>query len=119
MADENYFMTNLFERYAAVYRLELAAPGLKSSYWSSVNVSWTFFFPTNEMMSPFSMCLKYMGIYLPRNFITTAKHVVVDEAIKYFGKYMTIRVCLILACEKEAIYFRENYSLTSRESVHF
>ena len=29
--------------------------------------------------------------YLPRNFITTAKHVVVVETIKYLGKkYMTI-----------------------------
>ena len=43
-----------------------------------------------------------MGIYFPRNFITTAKHVVAVEAIKYLGKNMTI--CLILACEKEAIY---------------
>ena len=42
-----------------MYRLELAASGLKSNYWSSVNVSWTFFFPTNEMMSPFSMCLLF------------------------------------------------------------
>ena len=52
-------MTDLFERYAAVYRLERAAAGLKSSYWSSVNVSRTFFFPTNEMMSPFSMSLLF------------------------------------------------------------
>ena len=42
---------------------------------------------------------RYMGIYFPRNFITTAKHVVVVEAVKYLGKYMTI--CLILACEKK------------------
>ena len=48
--------------------------------------------------------IRYMGIYFPRNFITTAKHVVVVEAIKYLGKYMTIRVCLILAYEKVAIY---------------
>ena len=34
-------MIDLFERYAAVYRLELAGPGLKVSYWSSVSVSWT------------------------------------------------------------------------------
>ena len=46
--------------------------------------------------------IRYMGIYFPRNFITTAKHVVMVEAIKCLGKYMTI--CLILACEKEAIY---------------
>ena len=47
--------------------------------------------------------IKYMGIYFPRNFITNAKHipVVMVEAIKCLGKYMTI--CLILACEKEAI----------------
>ena len=52
------------------------------------------------------------------------KHVVVVEAIKYLGKYMTI--CLILACEKEAIHtkyhsyiLKENYSLNSREGVHF
>ena len=40
--------------------------------------------------------------YFPRNFITMAENVIVVEAIKYLGKYMTI--CLILACEKEAIY---------------
>ena len=44
--------------------------------------------------------IRYMGIYFPRNFITTAKHVVMVEAIKCLIKYMTI--CLILACEKEA-----------------
>ena len=48
--------------------------------------------------------IRYMGIDFPRNFITTAKHVVVVEAIKYLEKYMTMRVCLILACEKEVIY---------------
>ena len=33
-------------------------------------------------------------MYFPRNFITTAKHVMVVEAIKYLGKYvyMTIYV---------------------------
>ena len=46
--------------------------------------------------------IRYMGIYFPRNFITMAKHVVMVEAIKCPRKYMTI--CLILACEKEAIY---------------
>ena len=43
-----------------------------------------------------------MGVYFHRNFITTVKHIVIVNAIKYLGKYMTI--CLILACEKEAIY---------------
>ena len=47
-----------------------------------------------------------MDIYFPRNFITSAKHVVVAESIKYMGKYMTI--CLILAGEKEAIYMWQN-----------
>ena len=42
--------------------------------------------------------ISYMGVYFPRNFITTAKHVVMVDAIKYLGKYMTF------ACEKEAIY---------------
>ena len=46
--------------------------------------------------------ISYIGIYFPRNFTTTAENVIVVEAIKYLGKYMTI--CLILACEKEAIY---------------
>ena len=59
------------------------------------------------------------------------EHVVKVEPIKYLGKYMTI--CLIHSCEKEAIYtwqnsiltfyistfFREKYSLNSREGVHF
>ena len=45
--------------------------------------------------------IRSMGIF-PRNFITTAKHVVVVEVIKYLEKYMSI--CLVLACEKEAIY---------------
>ena len=54
-------------------------------------------------MAPFTHeTIRYMGMYFPRNFITTAKHVVVVEKIKYLGKYMTI--CLILAYEKEAIY---------------
>ena len=52
--------------------------------------------------------IRYMGIDFPRNFITTAKHVVVVEAIKYLEKYMTMRVCLILACEKEVIYMWQN-----------
>ena len=46
--------------------------------------------------------IRYMGMYFHRNIITTAKYVVMVEAIKYPGKYMAI--CLILACEKEAIY---------------
>ena len=48
--------------------------------------------------------IRYLGICFLRNFITnvTAKHVVIVEAIKYLDKNMTI--CLILACEKEAIY---------------
>ena len=46
--------------------------------------------------------IRYIGIYFLRNYITTAKHVVIVEAIKYLEKYMTI--CLILACEKEAMY---------------
>ena len=45
-------------------------------------------------------------LYFPRNFIITAKHLVMVEAIKYLGKNMTI--CLILACEKEAIYMWQN-----------
>ena len=53
-------------------------------------------------VAPFAYeTIRYIGIYFPRNFITTAKHGVVVEAIKYLGKYITI--CLILACEKEAI----------------
>ena len=64
-------MTDLFEKYAAVYRLERAAPGLKSSYWSSVNVSRTFFFPTNVMLSPFSMCLL---VGLPKNTLIRFLH---------------------------------------------
>ena len=48
----------------------------------------------------------YMGIYFHRNFITTAKYVVTVEAITQLEKYMTI--CLILACEKEAIYIWRN-----------
>ena len=46
--------------------------------------------------------VRHMGIYFPRILITTAKHVVKVETIKYLGKYMTI--CLILPCEKEEIY---------------
>ena len=34
--------------------------------------------------------IRYLGIYFHRNFITTAKHVVIVDAIKYLGKYMTI-----------------------------
>ena len=49
---------------------------------------------------------KTIGIHIPTTvsapFITTAKHVVVVETIKYLTKYMTI--CLILACEKAALY---------------
>ena len=47
--------------------------------------------------------IRYFGIYFPRNFI---KHVMMVEAIKCSGKYMTI--CLIPACEKEAIYMWKN-----------
>ena len=50
--------------------------------------------------------IRYMGIYFTRNFFTKAQLIVVVEAIKYLGKYMTI--CLILACEKEAIYILQN-----------
>ena len=46
--------------------------------------------------------ISYMDMYVHWNFMTTAKHVVLVEAIKCLGKYMTI--CLILSCEKEAIY---------------
>ena len=44
--------------------------------------------------------IRYMGILFPRNFTT------IVESIKYLEKYMTI--CLILACEKEAIFMRQN-----------
>ena len=54
-------------------------------------------------VAPFAYeTFRYMCIYFPRNVITTAKHVVVVEATKYLGKCMTI--CLIIACQKEAIY---------------
>ena len=54
-------------------------------------------------IAPFALeKIRYMGIYFPGNYITTAKDVVMVEAVKYLGKYMTI--WLILACEKEAIY---------------
>ena len=43
--------------------------------------------------------IRYMDMYVHRNFMTTAKHVVLVEAIKCLGKYMTI--CLILSCEKK------------------
>ena len=46
--------------------------------------------------------IKHMGIYFPRNFVTTAEHFVMVEPIKYLGRYMT--KCLILSCGKEAIY---------------
>ena len=36
------------------------------------------------------------------HFITTAKHAVMVESIKYLGKYMSIY--LILSCEKETTY---------------
>ena len=44
----------------------------------------------------------HMVKYFPRYLITTAKHTVKIEPIKYLGKYMPI--CLILPCAKEAIY---------------
>ena len=50
MVRRNHFITSLYERYAAVYWLELAAPGLKSSYWSLGQ-----FFPNNEMLSFFGL----------------------------------------------------------------
>ena len=54
-------------------------------------------------VSPFAHeKIRYMGIYFHRNFITTGKDVVIVKAIKYPGKYMT--VCLIIACETEAMY---------------
>ena len=43
--------------------------------------------------------VRYIDIYFPKNFITTAKHEVKVEAIKYLGKYMTIYQ--ILACVRE------------------
>ena len=46
--------------------------------------------------------IRHMGIYFPRTFITTARHVVNVEPIKYLGNYMII--CLILSCAKEAMY---------------
>ena len=50
--------------------------------------------------------IRYMGIYFLGNSITMAKHVFIVESIIYLEKYSTI--CLSLACEKEAIYNREN-----------
>ena len=50
-----------------------------------------------------------MGIYFPRILITTAKHVVKVEPIKYLGKYITI--CLILSCEN-----RSNLFVTKKHS---
>lgn len=38
--------------------------------------------------------IRYMGIYFPRCFITTAKHVLMVEAVEYREKYMNI--CLII-----------------------
>ena len=34
--------------------------------------------------------IRYMSIYFLRNFITTTKHGLIDEEIKYLEKYMTI-----------------------------
>ena len=74
--------------------------------------------------------IRYMGIYVPRNFITTAKQVVMIEAIKYLGKYIPYTLSFHVR-KKQSIYdkiaflyftlirFRENYSLNSREGVHF
>ena len=65
----------------------------------------------------------YMGLYFPRKVITSAKNVAMVETIKYLRKYMTI--CLILLCEKEAIYMWQNSILIfyintfQREGVHF
>ena len=46
------------------------------------------------------------GIYFHRNVITTAEHVVMVEAIKHLGKYIScIWHC---GCEKTAIYMCQN-----------
>ena len=53
--------------------------------------------------------IRYMGIYFPRCFITTAKHVLMVEAVEYREKYMNI--CLIILmwektiCEKSILIY--------------
>ena len=46
--------------------------------------------------------IRLMVKYFPRYLITTAKHAVKIEPIKYLGKYMPI--CLILPYVEKAIY---------------
>ena len=47
-----------------------------------------------------------MAKYFPRYLITTAKHAVKIEPIKYLGMYMPIR--LIFPCAEKAIYMWQN-----------
>ena len=44
--------------------------------------------------------IRYMGIYIPRNFIPKAKHVVMIEAIECLETNMTTCICLAFACRK-------------------
>ena len=50
--------------------------------------------------------IRHMVRNFPRYLITTAKHAVKIEPIKYLGKYKTI--CLILPCAEKAIYMWQN-----------
>ena len=60
--------------------------------------------------------------YFPRYSITTAKHAVKIEPIKYLGKYMPI--CLVLPCTDKAIYIWQNsiffilHKYFSEEIIH-
>ena len=58
----------------------------------------------SPLVAPFAYeKITYMGIYFLRKFITSAKHVVMVETVKYLVKFMTI--CLILACDKIAFLY--------------
>ena len=46
--------------------------------------------------------IRHIVKYFSRYSITTAKHTVKIEPIKYLGKYMP--VCLLLPCAEKAIY---------------
>ena len=50
--------------------------------------------------------IRIMVKYFTRYLITTAKHAVKIEPIKYLGKYMPI--CLIFPCAEKAIYMWQN-----------
>ena len=52
--------------------------------------------------------IRHMVKYFPRYLITTAKHAVKIEPIKYLGKYMPF--CLILPRAEKAIYMWQNNS---------